>query len=107
MSEYIFKKLEAVDAPALRFIRLEALKHYPNNYTATYECEVAHDEKWFADLVKREWVFGAFNGRGDLCATACLTPDLRPRNQHKALLRMVYVAPAFQRSEERRVGKEC
>lgn len=96
MSEYTFRKLIASDAELLRTIRLEALKHYPDNYTSTFEIEVAYDISCFVALLEKEWVFGAFNTAGELCATACLTPDIRARNQHKAMLRMVYVQPSSQ-----------
>ncbi len=89
----IIRQLKTSDAAALREIRLEALSLYPHHYTATYESEAGHDVEWFKALLAWEEVFAAYDATGNICATACLTPDLRPRNEHKALLRMVYVQP--------------
>jgi ribosomal protein S18 acetylase RimI-like enzyme len=94
---YTIRQLHPDDAASLRSIRLEALQTYPLNYTATYESESQHPVAWFATLLEQERVFGAYTTEGELFATACLTPDTRPRNEHKALLRMVYVQPAYQR----------
>ena len=96
MNPYTIRKLEISDAEALRAIRLEALRLYPDNYTAIYAAEAVHNVAWFAELLSREAIFGAYDSQGNLCATACLTPDMRPRNEHKAVLRMVYVQPRMQ-----------
>jgi ribosomal protein S18 acetylase RimI-like enzyme len=93
---YTVRQLTPTDAGNLRAIRLEALTVYPENYTATYATECQHDTAWFADLLTRETVFGAFDEEERLFATACLTPHTWDRNQHKATLRMVYVCAAWQ-----------
>jgi ribosomal protein S18 acetylase RimI-like enzyme len=93
---HTIRQLRASDAAELRAIRLEALQTYPLNYTGTYAAEAQHDVAWFAEMLKTELVFGAWDENGTLFATACLSPDTRPRNEHKATLRMVYVRPSHQ-----------
>jgi L-amino acid N-acyltransferase YncA len=94
---YTIRHLTPDDAGCLRAIRLEALTLYPENYTATYKTECQHDTAWFAALLEREAVFGAYDVQGRLFATACLTPHTWDRNQHKATLRMVYVCASEQK----------
>jgi ribosomal protein S18 acetylase RimI-like enzyme len=93
---YTIRQLTPEDARNLQEVRLEALKLYPENYTATYEVESQYNTAWYEDLLNQQTVFGAFNAQEGLFATACLTPHAWDRSQHKATLRMVYVRASQQ-----------
>lgn len=96
MNDYTIRRLQETDAESLRAARLDSLKRYPLNYTGTYDDEARHDAAWFAAQTQSSLIFGVLTEGGELVGTACLSPDVRPRNEHKATLRMVYIAPAHQ-----------
>ncbi len=95
-SPYTIARLKAQDAKALQRIRLEALQRYPDAYTATYEEEATHDTEWFTNLIASQIIVGVWHKTSELVATARITPEHRPRQTHKGLLSMVYVAPEHQ-----------
>lgn len=93
---YDIRLLTPEDAAALRIVRLEALLHFPNSYSAVYATELAYDETWFAEQIRNHHIMGAFCAKDGLVATACFSPHRAPRNDHKVTLRMVYVRPQHQ-----------
>ncbi len=88
-------RLDAGHAPLLRTLRLEALRNYPEYFTGTYAEESQYDDAYFANIIGRDEVYGVWNGEA-LISSAALQPDVRPHNEHKAILWMMYVQSTCQ-----------
>jgi len=94
-SDLAIRRLDRDDAADYRALRLRGLREHPDAFTSSYEEAV---EKPFASTVERlhpdglEAVYGAFGG-GKLYGVVGLAREARTKNQHKATVFGMYVAP--------------
>jgi len=93
------RRMIAVDAAALRGLRLEALKAAPEAFLSSYEEEAARPLDWFTNVatgIGRNAMFGAFQDRA-LVGMAGFVAAERVKERHKGTLVGVYVQPPFRR----------
>jgi RimJ/RimL family protein N-acetyltransferase len=93
----LIRPLVPDDAPVYRALRLRALAEFPDAFTSSVEEETPTAGEWSVErLQPREGhvMFGAFVG-GTLAGTTGLERLTRAKEQHKAVLYGMYVAPEY------------
>jgi RimJ/RimL family protein N-acetyltransferase len=91
------RRLEISDAPVYRELRLRGLREHPDAFTSSFEEESVRS---LADTEKRlspaseTTMWGAFV-EGALAGVVGMTRETRLKNQHKATLVAMYVAPEY------------
>lgn len=92
------RRLGEADAARFRAIRLDALTHHPHDFGASVADEAAADLDAFADMLRRNAVFGALR-HDRLVGVVAFYPQAGEKLCHKGVLWGVYV-----RHEARRQG---
>ncbi|GAA5266036.1 hypothetical protein ACOSOMT5_P2463 [Acidiphilium sp. MT5] len=87
------RRLNPIDAPDYRTIRLDALKHNPEAFGSTYETEQARPIAEFEQRLIDNIVFGAYV-EGAIVGMAGLRRQVGQKDSHKAYVWGMYVQPA-------------
>lgn len=101
-ADIAIRRLGEADAGAFRAIRLDALTHHPHDFGASVADEAAVDLSAFADMLRRNAIFGAVQGGrpdGPLLGVVAFYAQAGEKLCHKGVLWGVYV-----RHEARRQG---
>ena len=88
--EHQVRRLTPDDAEIFRAIRLESLKNHPEAFAASYEFEEGLALNDFADQLKKEAIFGAFQD-GQLMGLAAFKALKSPKARHKGILWGMYL----------------
>lgn len=88
------RRLDPLDAPEYRALRLRALREFPLAFTSSYEEEERKDTAWSAQRLgdAQQLFWGAFV-QHELAGMIGLERKPRLREQHKATVVGMYVAP--------------
>jgi ribosomal protein S18 acetylase RimI-like enzyme len=97
-ADIAIRRLGEADAARFRAIRLDALTHHPHDFGASVADEAAAELDAFADMLRRNAVFGALQGN-NLVGVVAFYPQAGEKLSHKGVLWGVYV-----RQEARRCG---
>lgn len=91
------RRLEISDAPVYRELRLRGLRDHPDAFTSSFEEEnlrsLAETEKRLSPTSDTV-MWGAYV-EGSLAGVVGMTRETRLKNQHKATLVAMYVAPEY------------
>jgi ribosomal protein S18 acetylase RimI-like enzyme len=102
-ADIAIRRLGEADAARFRAIRLDALTHHPHDFGASVADEAAAELDAFADMLRRNAIFGAMRGHGEkegqLLGVVAFYPQAGEKLCHKGVLWGVYV-----RHEARRLG---
>jgi ribosomal protein S18 acetylase RimI-like enzyme len=96
----LVRRLEPEDAALYRTIRLQALTHAPEAFGSTLEAEQRHDLETFAQRLRTNAVWGAFDS-GEVVGMAGFGRQTMTKLAHKGFLWGMFVVP---RARGRRVG---
>ena len=86
------RRLNPIDAPDYRTIRLDALKHNPEAFGSIYEIEQARPIAAFEQRLTDNIVFGAY-AEGTIVGMAGLRRQVGQKDSHKAYVWGMYVQP--------------
>ena len=90
-------QLTTNDTEAYRTLRLEALKRCPEAFGRSHDEEAVRGTEFFADIVERNAVFGAFDD-GILVGMAGFFVMDMAKSRHRGVLWGMYVQEAYRRT---------
>lgn len=95
----LFRKLRPQESEIYRSIRLECLKHYPENFGSDYKDEMRKKKLFFQIHLEENssdnFVIGGFD-KENLIAIAGFNRYDTPKTKHRGRIIQVYVKPEYQ-----------